>query len=429
MLQSPLPVCVVKLSMSERFDEIARYLVLAMGIAIPLNTPAVSITSGLMLLFWMLAAHDAKNLREKVQIILTNPVAVVALVLWGVIGLGMLHGSQSWHDALEMWWRYRKLLIIAVIITLLQDYRWRRWAEYAFVGTMLFTLVQRYGYALDWWWSGGVGPYAPRNAMGHITHNILMAFTAYWVLQRMWQYEPVLTRWQYRAYGLVVLFAVSDVLFLTPGRTGWVVLAALSIFALYQRWKWRGVFAALLFLGTISVFAFQFSKAFHSRVTDTVSEVNKYSTGDPTETSFGQRVQFYKHSLEIMITYPLLGGGTGSFRGEYNRRVSAQETHTENPHNEYFALGTQIGFLGLGVFLYMLVQQWRLAATLPGRKDRVAQGVLLTIVTGSLLNSLLFDFHDGHFYAYFIGLLYASLGQQEDRAPATQPDKSCSDTL
>jgi len=403
-------------SKSEKLDESARYLALGMGISVALHIPPlVSITSGFLVLCWIFALTNPDNFSKKWKIISRNPVAVTALAFWVVIGLGMLYGEQSWGDALAVWAKYRKLFLIAILITLMQDSKWRRWCEFGFIGTMLMMVAARYWHACVWWWadSSNLGFYAPENEWGHITHNILTSFTIYWLIQEVKYCSNSRNYWILLA---AIALSVGDILFLTPGRSGWVVFSAMSMLIFYQQFKWKGIIYSVLFILLTGTFAFQFSLAFNTRFLNVLENIEKYNTGD-TDTSQGQRIEFYRHSLEIISEHPVLGTGTGSFSKEYKKHIKEWEHPSVNPHNDYFVIGTQLGLVGLSIFLYMLLQQWKISASLPDRRESaIAKGVILTLASGSLFNSLLFDFHEGHFYAYFIGVLYAGIWE------ATPPD-------
>ena len=111
-----------------------------------------------------------------------------------------------------------------------------------------------------------------------------------------------------------------------------------------------------------------------------------------------------------MAERPVLGSGTGSFPKEYARLKQGQGILTVNPHNEYLLLGVQLGALGVLLFAALLAVQWRLAARVPSELIPIAHGMVLAFALGSLFNSFLLDFTEGHFYAYFSAVLYSALG-------------------
>jgi O-antigen ligase len=71
-------------------------------------------------------------------------------------------------------------------------------------------------------------------------------------------------------------------------------------------------------------------------------------------------------------------------------------------------IGVQLGLTGLALFLALLASQWIAAAGLNRHSRFLLQGIVLTMATGCLMNSFLFDSHQGHFYAFLSALLLAS---------------------
>ena len=75
-------------------------------------------------------------------------------------------------------------------------------------------------------------------------------------------------------------------------------------------------------------------------------------------TSVGQRVEFFKKSLELIKERPILGWGTGSYAQQFCRVAISVEwcqAGRFHPHNQFMAIGVQLGLLGVGVFLYFLL--------------------------------------------------------------------------
>ena len=134
--------------------------------------------------------------------------------------------------------------------------------------------------------------------------------------------------------------------------------------------------------------------------------------------AIAQRLDFMKNSLSLVRERPVLGYGTGSFAREY--AALADRTGiwaTDNPHNEYLLIAVQLGVIGLFMFLFLFFEQWRYSYRLAPEEKWLAQGLVVTMALGCLVNSFLLDFHEGHFYAYFTALLFSSLnggGAAED---------------
>jgi O-antigen ligase len=212
---------------------------------------------------------------------------------------------------------------------------------------------------------------------------------------------------------VVGLLTGINVLFLVQGRTGYVVLAVLVVWLLYQWRKHQGLLLAVVVLTLLTGLALGFSEGFRARVMgmgDAQVIDNPYTN---TKLSNQYRWVFYRNSLTLIASHPLIGTGTGSFIPVYQRLVQgsqgAEGLATHNPHNEYLFLGVELGLIGLSAFLLWLCLQWRLAWRLHGLEAGLATGLVIAFAVGCLFNSLLLDFTEGNVFVYLSGLLYAGL--------------------
>lgn len=404
------------------FDAWARYLLVLNGFLIPVTTAGVSIASGLVLLCWLLG----DQYREKWETITHNPVALLCLALYGLLGLGILYSPAPEGAALAMWIKYRKLLLVPVMVTLLDDPVWRRRALYALLGGILLTLILSYAQALGWWPWGkafqvdGSGRllrdqfgYIVFN--GHITQSFFMAFLAFCCVVTARQTKRPCLR---LLLGVLAALAVGNILFLLQGRTGYLILAVLTSLLVWRLMGRRRRVWSLAALAILAGITFLASEPLRQRIDRTWDEVRLYRFED-IPTSAGFRLEWYANSVRLLQENPLFGTGTGSVP-EAMRRVSpGREAYvTNNPHNEYFNLGIQLGLLGMGLFSYILYRQWRLATALPALEQTLAQGFVLAFAAGCLFNSLLMDFAEGHFYAYLSAVFFAGVSAKPDHAAA-----------
>ena len=137
-------------------------------------------------------------------------------------------------------------------------------------------------------------------------------------------------------------------------------------------------------------------------------EFRGWHATDAQSTSIGLRLEFYHNTLRIIRDHPVAGVGTGGFPQAYARVVEGTGMlPTRNPHNEFLHLAAQVGPIGVAALLWLLWQQWRLAARLVLPEREIARGLVVLITIGCMLNSLLLDHTEGLLYAWLTGLLYA----------------------
>ena len=391
----------------QRSEDLARAFAVALGVSIPFSVAADSVLLALVLVCWL----AADRYRERVARLRHNPAALMALGFVALLALGLAYGERPREDAVLYFRKYADLVVLGVFVTLFGEAAWRRRALLALAAALAVLVWLSYlvklGVVPPVPWLRG-RPELPVVALDSLTHGILVAFGAFLfaVLGIHAPRGPVRTIW----FALAVA-AIANVLFIVPGRTGYVVLAALS---LYLGYAWRRLIGlALVALGGAVVVGVGLtaSATLQNRLDETVREAREWQPGVPAKTSVGYRLEFYYNTLGMIRDRPLVGAGTGGFPSAYKRHVagSAMEP-AAHPHNEYLLMTAQLGVAGLVALLALFWVPWRLAPRLPLPHERVlARGLVLTIAVGCVFNSLLLDHTEGLFFAWGIGVLFGGL--------------------
>jgi O-antigen ligase len=209
------------------------------------------------------------------------------------------------------------------------------------------------------------------------------------------------------AAGVAAMLAMlANIVFIANGRTALVVLLVLLVMYALTRLTVR---TAVLFAGAAAgllVASWFASPYLRSRVEQIWTEAQVYEqTGQ--RTSSGERIEFAKKSLAFISEAPVFGHGTGSIHAQFEKaaagRTGAEGVASTNPHNQTFAVGIQLGLVGIAVLWAMWIAHLGLF-----RGAGVAAWVGLLIVTqnivGSFFNSHLFDFLQGWTYVLGVGV-------------------------
>lgn len=125
-------------------------------------------------------------------------------------------------------------------------------------------------------------------------------------------------------------------------------------------------------------------------------------------TSIGLRLEFWQKSLQFISEAPVIGHGTGSLRGLFQRAATGysnppQHDIISNPHNQTLNVAVQWGMIGV----LLLYAMWLVHLLLFRGEGLVAWIGLLVVVQNiftSLFNSHLFDFHEGWMYVLGVGV-------------------------
>jgi O-antigen ligase len=391
----------------QRSEDLARAFAVGLGVSIPFSVAADSILLALVLVCWVLA----DRYRDRWTVLRRHPVALMAAGFVALLVVGLAYGDRPRSDALLYFSKYADLVVLGVFVTLFGDPAWRRRAILALAGALAVLVCLSYLFKL------GVVPPVPGLrgrpdypvvALDSLTHGILVAFGAF-LFAVLGLHAP---RGRARTLWLVLAAAAAaNVLFVVPGRTGYVVLVALALYLGYVWWRLTG-FALVAAAGAVLVVVgYTASPALQGRVLETKREAQEWRPGVPANTSIGYRLEFYYNTLGMIEARPVVGNGTGGFPSAYKQQVAGtQMAPAGHPHNEYLHLMAQLGIPGLIALVALFWVPWRLAPRLPfAHEGQLARGIVLTVAVGCVFNSLLLDHTEGLFFAWGLGVLFGGL--------------------
>jgi len=386
----------------------------ALGLTIPIWAVADSILIVLLVFCWVASG----NWNEKVRWIKTNPVAVVAILLFAWLLLGTLWGYGSLEERVISAKKYAGLLFIPLLISMVIETRERERALLALAAGLVVTLILSFALEFGLIPTGGLIKGDPSNPFvfkKHTTHNVLMAFGALLFAALAWKSQDIRWRW---GWNVLAILAAANVLLMVQGRTGQVVLAGLVFLALHVSLGWRGAVVAVVVLTVAFSGAYTVSTAFHKRVGLVASGVTQWDPKSAAHDPIGERLEFYYHTLEIIRDHPLIGVGTGGFVQAYAERVEQGGLPVpRHPHNQYLLIMAQVGVVGLCLLILLFAQQWRSAvATEDKTYGLLARALVVTMVVGCLFNPLLIDHTEKLLYCWFSGLMYSGVGSRSGTA-------------
>lgn len=399
--------------MIERIQAISRqwggYAIIATCFWIPLSTALMDICSAFFVLFW-LSSGRVKTLG---RLMLRHPVGILATLLFGYFAIAVLYSPATLERSWTVLTKYRELLLLSLVMSFAwNDEQLIRRAENCFLAGIIILMAVSFAMALSLIPSAKYG----NSLLFHITHSFFMAMLAFWAFQRAVDETRFRIPW-----AVVFLLATINIIFVSPGRTGLFAYTVLMSFAILQRLSLRYRLSGCLLLLLLIPVGFSVSENVSSRIQQAMQDIIHYEPG-ASRSSLGMRLDWWGNCVALIQEKPLFGHGTGSFAFRQQELIEGTETMpTDNPHNEYLFIGVQLGLSGLLLFVALLASQWRSASRLSRHRRFVMQGIVLTMAAGCLMNSFLFDSHQGHFFAFLAGLLLASPSpspDQDQREPA-----------
>jgi O-antigen ligase len=391
---------------------LARWSAILLGASIPISIAFDNVLCAVMLLAWA-ASGTFQSTAARLR---ANPVALIAVALWFALAVGLAWGERNPGDGFQALGKYADLLLVPVFATLFADGADRRRGLLAYAAAMLVTLVLSLALAAGLLPEGSLKSSIGGQPVAFklwLTQNILMAFGAYICLLFGRETRDPVRR---AAWWAIAAVAALNVCLLVQGRTGMLMLALLALYAAYVWRGWRAL-GAMTVAGTLAVaVAMAAVPAVGERIRSVAEDSRAWQPGEPTLTSTGIRLEFYRVSSALVLAHPLAGTGTGSFALTYREKVAGTALEpTRNPHNEYLLLAVQLGLGGPLLLLALWVALWRSGRRLPPLERDLVRGVALCFAVGCLLNSLLLDHTEGLLFAWLAGLATGGL-------PSATPD-------
>jgi O-antigen ligase len=203
-----------------------------------------------------------------------------------------------------------------------------------------------------------------------------------------------------------VLAMLASIAFMDTGRTALVIFPVLLVLFAARTLSRRGT--AILFLVALVAGAavWMTSPYLRGRTIEAWTDYQKYEKSDAVNSS-GERLEFYKKSLEFIRQAPIIGHGTGSIKELFKRsaigKTGAAGRVTDNPHNQTFAVAIQLGLIGAAVLWAMWIAHLLLFRG-GGLAAWVGCVIVVQNIVGSLFNSHLFDFVQGWVYMLGVGI-------------------------
>jgi hypothetical protein len=244
---------------------------------------------------------------------------------------------------------------------------------------------------------------------------------------------PIIRSLKANRLDLAMMFAaisfgfIANMSFVIVSRTAMVTIPVMIVVFALLHLRWQTglmIFGGLIILMGV---AFAASPLLQKKTESVVSDYHRYKQ-ENLPTSVGLRLEYWRKSLQFIVESPIVGNGTGSTLGLFQRAASGQADRATaqvigNPHNQTLAVGVQWGAAGI-IVLYAM---WFAHLRLFRGQGLVAWIGLLVVVENvftSLFNSHIFDFHEGWMYVLGVGVaggMTLSAGKRNERGELVGP--------
>lgn len=388
---------------SGRALDVSRVAAIVAMVAVPLSTALASTAIGVFGLSLLVSGCLVRVVRDAFR----QPVGKAILIFFVVVMLGTLHGPAPLAERWDSVWSWRKLLYAYLLLGLFGAAVWKdRFVKTLAVAATLGVLASFMAW-FGWIPSKPTALYVGVLFQNHTTQGMFFVVGMMACAQLA---ACAVGRWRWILAGAVVL-GVLNLLFVSPGRSAYLALAAVAFTLGWQRFGVRRVPLVAAGVVALCLAAYAVSPVVRRGVDLAVHEA-LHADQSAALTSVGFRAVVYRHTLELIAARPVVGYGTGSFRSVYSPVVASRYNDwrgqpTADPHNQYMFVAMETGAIGLLAFAGILGTA--LACVRRGTRHAwIAAGALLAWVLSSLFNTHFRTFPEGHMIALLLGAMLAS---------------------
>ena len=376
--------------------------VVLIAVSLPWSTSLVAIFAVAWLLL-LIPTVEWTGFLESMK----RPACATPLLLFVLAVLGTLWAIDiSWSDRLRGINPAAKLLAIPVLIYHFERSGRGLWVMFAFLASCTAVMLTSWLMFVD-----HRVVFDPARSLGVPVKNYiaqsqefaLCAFAAFGA-------AIYLLKAQRKAWAALLLVLgigfLANMVFVASSRTVFVCIPVLMVIFAARHFSTRGFLLLMAAVIAASAFAWTSSPYLRMRAGMIGTEYQRYHESNAV-TSVGERLEFWRKSIKFVAEAPLIGHGTGSTKTLFTQdavgQTGASAQIIGNPHNQTLNVAVQWGLLGFLALYAMWGSHLRLFAG-AGLAAWVGLVAVVENFVSSLLNSHLFDFHEGWIYVLAVGV-------------------------
>jgi O-antigen ligase len=398
------------LSRNRQLAGLADCLAIALAASLPWSTSATSILGWIWLVV-VLISLDWAALVESVR----RPAGALPLALFLLGLVGIAWANVSWMDRYYGFDSFEKLFAVPLLLAQFQ----RSSRGYQVLAAFLISATALL--VVSWLAAFWILPPKPNKDIGVFVKDRITQGTEF-TLCLLFLLELASQVWRrgkrVAAVAACVLAGAFflNIVFVTVSRTALVTVPVLLLIFGVRHFRPRQLAVFVLVIVTLGGLAAAMSPHLRQRVAQIPVEIATFDARGH-DTSAGARIAFWRTSVEIMRSAPLLGHGTGSINAQFTE-AAGQPSKATNPHNQMLTVGIQLGIVGIVILIAMWIAHLRLFFV-PGIAAGMGLAVVVENVVGSLFNSQLFDFTQGWIYVVGAGVAGGVVLRNAARDPKT----------
>ena len=376
-------------------------LAVLVAAVLPWSTSGV----GILMVLWFLALIPTLDPRALLRS-LTRPASSLPLAIFVLAVVGTLWSDSPWPARLQGINPVAKLLAVPFLLYHFERSQRAIWVFVALLIScaLLMALSWIVLFAPELKLTSTASPGVPvKNYIDQSQEFALCLFAlAPFVLSLICQRRFALAA----ACTALMLGFFANMMFVVSARTALIYMPVmLGLFAILYLGRRATV---LLLVGAVAAAALVWltSPYLRDRIEAVAVEYQNYHANNAVS-STGLRLEYWRKSLGFFAKAPMLGNGTGSTKQLFERDAIGQSGASAdiigNPHNQTLNVAVQWGLLGC-VLLYAMWFCHLLLFSGTSLSSWIGLLVVVQNIVSSLLNSHLFDFHEGWLYVLGVGV-------------------------
>lgn len=373
-----------------------RCILCALLFSIPISSSLKSI----MLVAGIFLLLATKINKASLNYLIKQPWVRAILVFLFIVLIECCWTPADWSEQRFVIEKHSKLIWLPLLTLGFADKKTRYWGLHAFLAAMVLICLVALGRSSGLLYSTEAPGSVFRN---YIIIGHMMAFACY--LSAYLAIKTPSLRLPYA--GLFLLFSY-EVLFISLGRTGFIIYFVLILLLMLQLLKKKQLILGFVLLLLTAGLALHFSTTMQQGVESLQSSAHEFQQGEKN-TSLGFRLQFQQFAFKLFKENPILGNGTASLVYYFGKEnpVPSWDKPLHEPHNQYWLIAAEYGLIGIVVYFILLFTLTMACLRLHEMKH-IAIALLIPFIIGSFSDSLLFYSGSGYF---FLTLMALCLGE------------------
>ena len=363
----------------------------------------------------------AGDWQHNLQLIWHSRVAKLMLLLAAMFYVGALYTAAPLHDGLNLAHKYLWLAYPVVLLPVFTHYfSERRWFEAALLcftaGVLIISIVGIIDATL------GTDLHHLIAIDGKLRFGPAVSIAAFICIHQAFSHQRL--RWFYAISFVVISYSLLAAL---STRTGYVCFMVAMLLFLVQKRSLKVMITGAILVGLGVVLAYCFSHGFRTGVNNLLWAANLMLHHGNEGSSSGERINMIRSGLIIWQHSPLFGFGTGSYGTVYHHYITSNPhyhlvpidtgpivgpnsfiEHITNPHNEFMVTLVQLGLVGIGLLLGLLIECWMQSLQLTKPQGYIGQAIVLVFVVASFTGAMLYT-DKRYFFVMLIGLVFFSV--------------------